>query len=339
MSGDGERGHLATARGDPREQRRRPGAEHDDVTAAPGAASRQAGGVADGLYSAVGNVKRFNLPSAKKAIARLSGDQNGMNALSVPASGRDVNESSRRSQSCERRGLVGGDEDELSAIGRNRSAAGAVGASDAACRTEGAVVGRVDLKAYDRRSAVIRVADVRERTRESSDEQRPRDSSAVTKSRPGRRRRERRISFSSRSSRTSAMSCVRRCGSFSRQRRNTRRMGPRRIHRQRGPVRLALQDVRQRVRHVVAVERAPAGQHLVEHGAKRPDVAALVGGPAARLLGAHIRGGAEDDAACVSAGLVIVGRLRSRCRVDRRHRSGLWRDRNRAPSRCRPDGA
>ena len=38
-------------------------------------------------------------------MARLSGDQNGVIALSVPASGRDVNESRRRIQSCVRPAL------------------------------------------------------------------------------------------------------------------------------------------------------------------------------------------------------------------------------------------
>ena len=48
---------------------------------------------------------RFTFPSAKNPIQRLSGDQNGIIAFSVPASGRDVNESSRRTQSCVRSGF------------------------------------------------------------------------------------------------------------------------------------------------------------------------------------------------------------------------------------------
>ena len=41
---------------------------------------------------------RLSLPAAKNPIDRLSGDQNGIDTSSVPDSGRDVNESSRRSQ-------------------------------------------------------------------------------------------------------------------------------------------------------------------------------------------------------------------------------------------------
>src|SRR4030095_12077647 len=40
---------------------------------------------------------RLNVPSAKKPIERLSGDQNGTRPRSVPTNGRDVPESSERS--------------------------------------------------------------------------------------------------------------------------------------------------------------------------------------------------------------------------------------------------
>ena len=40
----------------------------------------------------------------------------------------------------------------------------------------------------------------------------------------------------------------------------------------------------------------PRGEHLVEHAAKRPHVAALVGRAALRLLRAHVGGGAENHA-------------------------------------------
>src|SRR5262245_29022472 len=45
---------------------------------------------------------RFNLPSAKKPIERLSGDQNGRAANEVPANGRIEPESSERSHNCDR---------------------------------------------------------------------------------------------------------------------------------------------------------------------------------------------------------------------------------------------
>ena len=48
---------------------------------------------------------------------------------------------------------------------------------------------------------------------------------------------------------------------------------------------------------VVALERPRARQHLVEHGAERPDVAAPIGLASLGLLGAHVRRGAEQHAA------------------------------------------
>ena len=70
----------------------------------------------------------------------------------------------------------------------------------------------------------------------------------------------------------------------------------RRRGRQRRPVRLALEDLRDRVRDRVARKRHAPGQHLVEHAAEGPDVGALVDRQAARLLGAHVGGGADDGA-------------------------------------------
>ena len=64
--------------------------------------------------------------------------------------------------------------------------------------------------------------------------------------------------------------------------------------RQRSPVRLALEHLRNRVRDGVSRERKPAGQHLVEQAAECPDVGTLVDRKAARLLGAHVGGGADD---------------------------------------------
>ena len=49
--------------------------------------------------------------------------------------------------------------------------------------------------------------------------------------------------------------------------------------------------------HVVTCERTLAGQHFEQHAAERPDVGALVDRLAARLLGTHVGGGAEDHAA------------------------------------------
>ena len=57
--------------------------------------------------------------------------------------------------------------------------------------------------------------------------------------------------------------------------------------------------------HIVALERALAGEHLVEHHAECPDVTALVGRLALRLLRRHIGRGAEVIPAAVIAGVVI----------------------------------
>ena len=97
------------------------------------------------------------------------------------------------------------------------------------------------------------------------------------------------------------MSRRRRCASFSRQRASSRRMRP--------ACDAGSADQsgsRSRTAAIVSetvspCERRAAGQHLVEHAAERPDVGPLVDGLPARLLGAHVGGGAEDDALAVRA--------------------------------------
>ena len=74
------------------------------------------------------------------------------------------------------------------------------------------------------------------------------------------------------------------------------RHGRRRRRRQQVPVEVRAQHGRQRVRDGLALEQALAGEHLEQHDAEGPDVGALVGRPPARLLGAHVGRGAEDDA-------------------------------------------
>lgn len=61
------------------------------------------------------------------------------------------------------------------------------------------------------------------------------------------------------------------------------------------PVRIVLHDRRHHFRDGVACECLPAGQHLEEHDAERPDVGALVHGLAARLLGRHVGRGTENQ--------------------------------------------
>ena len=84
--------------------------------------------------------------------------------------------------------------------------------------------------------------------------------------------------------------------SFTRQRRSRRRIAGGVAGRQLRPVRLALQDLGERVRHGGAHERAAAGEHLVQHAAEGPDVRSLVDGAALRLLRRHVGGGSQDHA-------------------------------------------
>ena len=60
------------------------------------------------------------------------------------------------------------------------------------------------------------------------------------------------------------------------------------------PVGVREQHVGPGVRGGGAAEGAPPGQHLEQHASERPDVRTPVHRTAARLLGAHVRGGAED---------------------------------------------
>jgi hypothetical protein len=48
------------------------------------------------------------------------------------------------------------------------------------------------------------------------------------------------------------------------------------------------------VRHRLALEQPPAGQHLVEHDTERPDIGAAIDRAAGGLLRRHVRRGAED---------------------------------------------
>ena len=91
------------------------------------------------------------------------------------------------------------------------------------------------------------------------------------------------------------MSWIRRRGSFCRQRHEPLHFRRKRW-RQRRPVRFAVENSRDRVRDRLARERASPGQHFIEHAAERPDIGSLVDRLAARLLGAHVRAGAEDHA-------------------------------------------
>ena len=193
-------------------------------------------------------------------------------------------------------GLIGGDESELSAVWRKRSAAGAIRSSDAACGTEETILRRIDLKSHDLCWSRSCHQAIRENTRERGDENPPRYSFTSEKSGP---RRHGNGCFSDRLVEIEARIGDIVDASLGIFLQAALQYSPNRwrgVCRQRAPVRFALQDAGQRVRYFVAVERAPAGQHLVEHSAKGPHIAALVGWLATCLLWTHVGGGAEDHA-------------------------------------------
>ena len=58
--------------------------------------------------------------------------------------------------------------------------------------------------------------------------------------------------------------------------------------------RLLVQNGAHRVGWRIAAKRPLAGQHLVEHGPRGKDVAAMIDGGAANLLGGHVADRADD---------------------------------------------
>ena len=81
-----------------------------------------------------------------------------------------------------------------------------------------------------------------------------------------------------------------------------------------GRRRVFLQDRVHRLDRRIGVERAAAGEHLVEHDAEREDVGAVIDGLAAHLLGRHVAHRAEHRA-----------RARQRTRMGEQGRLGLNR--------------
>ena len=72
--------------------------------------------------------------------------------------------------------------------------------------------------------------------------------------------------------------------------------GRRRVGGEARPVGFSLENVRQRLRQIVSVERTPAGQHFIEDAAERPDVGTPIDGPTTRLFRRHVRGRPQNDA-------------------------------------------
>ena len=93
----------------------------------------------------------------------------------------------------------------------------------------------------------------------------------------------------------SAIDCQRRSGAFRRQRTISFSRSARQMRRRTaGWFRLARQDGRQRGHPRRAAECTAARHHLVEHGPKREDIRSGVCRLPLRLLGRHVRRGAED---------------------------------------------
>jgi hypothetical protein len=73
-----------------------------------------------------------------------------------------------------------------------------------------------------------------------------------------------------------------------------------------------LEDRRHRVRSRLAVERAAARQDLIQHGAEREDVGAMIRGQPAHLFGRHVPERAKHQS---------VLRLHGSCGQVARHRN------------------
>ena len=92
------------------------------------------------------------------------------------------------------------------------------------------------------------------------------------------------------------MSRMRCRGSFWRQRRSVRRTESGVPSGSATEIEFLVDDRARNFGDRIAGKRARAGEHLVQHNTKRPDVRAFVGGLAACLLGGHVRGGPHQHA-------------------------------------------
>src|SRR5262249_866947 len=70
--------------------------------------------------------------------------------------------------------------------------------------------------------------------------------------------------------------------------------GGRDVRRQRCPIGVVAQNRGERFGLFLASKRRRASEHLVQHTAEHPDVGASIDSLSARLLGAHVRNGAEN---------------------------------------------
>src|SRR5262244_3665604 len=82
------------------------------------------------------------------------------------------------------------------------------------------------------------------------------------------------------------------------------------VYRKSIQVRLAHEDGSERFRDSFGMECLTTREHLIQHAAKRKDVAALIGGVSLRLLRRHVTGGAENDTATHGSGAEQRWRVR-----------------------------
>ena len=105
--------------------------------------------------------------------------------------------------------------------------------------------------------------------------------------------------------RASTICCSRRVGSLCRQRCINSRMLVGVAAGRMCPIRLALQHRCDRARQIVTKKRPPPGQQLVQQATESPDVGPLIDGFPTRLLGAHVRGRADDLSSHVSSPVTV----------------------------------
>ena len=116
------------------------------------------------------------------------------------------------------------------------------------------------------------------------------------------------------SARTSPIACQRFLGFFSRHRSIKFVQSWIDLRRQRGQIGFANDDRRQNIRCGITLKRLAPGQHFVEHGAKREDIAPLIGRKALRLFGRHV-GRRPENHAGIRAHHAQRRRVRERIRV------------------------
>ena len=272
------------------------GREDDPAVGTPGAAARRRR-VADRLRRAAAQVEALQLAVGEEGDLAPSGDQNGVSPPAVDWSLVASPRSSSRSQSPRAPVSLS----RASKTIRRPSGDSAkvslkpvpAGATSAAWKTRSLRRASRSRATAPRRAPRRRCRRRREphgEGRRTRRDRRPDGAAGARSSGRGSAR------ASSIATRASPIDCSRSRGFLRRQRRTSSTMRGGVAGRQRREVGRVLEDAGEDVRHGLAVEEPPAGEHLVEHDAERPDVGAAVDGGAGRLLRRHVGRGAEDHA-------------------------------------------